>query len=275
MSNWLRSLFGFGPAATTRTVIGKISDIDLKNVAYIRDSGKRLSALHQLLGRYRGSVHEPKLKAAWEKSKKIHEYLLSKNRLHELELFHLQHTDHFINAFTAIIDAHQKHTGTKNAAPKLETLAEAAAAPPAAERNARRLKTVPVAEMVRPPARQEPLFNLSDPPAATPVLTVPAITINTFIKIPYRTEEAGNKLSETEIGCASSPYQKEEFLLYVSDHLGLSDITYVGNALVNIPNSNGSTPTGMVPIIQWQGFMYALNLNDFRLFPVKVFRRSA
>jgi hypothetical protein len=49
-------------------------------------------------------------------------------------------------------------------------------------------------------------------------------------------------------------------------------MSYVGNAIVNIPNNNGTYPTGYVPVIHWKGFLYVINLNDYRLFPVKMQR---
>ena len=53
------------------------------------------------------------------------------------------------------------------------------------------------------------------------------------------------------------------------------DISYVGNALVQIPGVNGDGAAGYAPVINWKGYMYALDLNDYRLYPVRIYRKNA
>lgn len=269
--NLLRQFFGFNGSAAKRTVVGSSLSVDVKDVAYIKESHERLTVLHDLYKRYKATRHEPKIRLVYEKTKDIHAYLVARNRLHELELFHLQHTDHFISTFKAIMDLHQQNYdagfGAAKPLPKPASLFEKFKA-----EKAKRKERIPVtSEMVVPLSRLKSILHVEDLKAEAPQLTVPEITINTYTKIPYRKEGAD---AGPEIGYTSTPQEKETFLLYVSAQLGISDVSYVGNALVNIPNNNGTNPTGIVPVIHWEGFLYALNLNDFRIFPVKVYRKS-
>lgn len=269
---FLRSLFGLNGSSNKRTVLGKSDRVDISQVAYIKESIENLHALHELYKRYKGSPHEGRIKRVWEKTKEIHAYLVARNRLHELALFHIQHTEHFISAFTAIINLHQqRHEGTFIAPPSkpaptnlFEKFSQ--------EKQKRKTGTAAGPEMVIPLSRLKSALHVEDLKAEAPMLTLPEITLNTYTKIPYRMPEPGELTAE--IGYTSTPQEKETFLLYVSAQLGISDITYVGNALVTIPNSNGGNPTGIVPVIFWEGFLYAINLNDFRLFPVKTYRKS-
>ena len=112
MIKLMRSLFGIGGSSNKRTVLGKSISVDLKDVEYIKDSSNRLSTLHELYTRYRGTPHEQKIKIVYEKTKNIHNYLVTRNRLHELELFHIQNTEHFINTFTVIMDVHQEYNAS-------------------------------------------------------------------------------------------------------------------------------------------------------------------
>ncbi len=79
------------------------------------------------------------------------------------------------------------------------------------------------------------------------------ISINTFAKVLYYKEDATGNLVAKEIGYTSSSLEKEGFLQHVSACLGIRSISYMGNALVTIDNNNGSQPTGLVPIIHWEG----------------------
>lgn len=266
MIEFMRSLFGLG--GSTRTVVGHSHSIDLKDVAYIKDSKARLTALHHLNKRYRGTTHEPKIRAVYEKTKAIHSYLVSKKRLHELELFHLQNTEHFINTYSVIMDAfEQRHDGPPGSAkgdPFFRKFATVNGKRPG--------EAYSQTEMVQPENRSETADTTDKDRLEVPRLSVPDILINTYTNIAY--EEAVDDLPAAEIGFTSSEPEKEMFLQHISARLGIDDISYVGNALVNIPNSNGSSPTGLVPVIHWKGYLYALNLNDYRLFPVKVYRKS-
>lgn len=265
MIEFMRSLFGLG--GSTRTVVGHSVSIDTKDIVYIKDSKARLTALHHLYKKYRGTPHEPKIRLVYEKTKNIHSYLLTKRRLHELELFHLQNTDHFINTYSVIMDAYlQHHDGTHGSTksdPFFRKISQV---------NGRGVEDRnPQSEMVKPDSGATAASSEKDR-IEVPSLTVPVILINTYANIPY--EEVDDDLPAAEIGLTSSEPEKEAFLQHISLRLGIDDISYVGNALVNIPNSNGTSPTGLVPVIHWKGFLYALNLNDYRLFPVKLFRKG-
>lgn len=265
MIEFMRSLFGLG--GSTRTVVGHSHSIDIKDVAYIKDSKARLTALHHVYKRYRGTPHEPKIRAVYEKTKAIHSYLLSKKRLHELELFHLQNTDHFINTYSVIMDAYEQgHEGTEGRRKGEPFFSRSGSV------NGRRPAESSQTEMVKPEISAGAANAGDKGRIEAPKLSVPVILINTYSNVPY--EEADDDLPAAEIGFTSSEPEKEIFLQHVSARLGIDDISYVGNALVNIPNSNGSSPTGLVPVIHWKGYLYALNLNDYRLFPVKIYRRG-
>lgn len=271
----MRSLFGLSGSSKRRTVLGKKLSIDVKEVEYIRESNIRLNTLHDLYNRYRGTPHAQKIKLVYEKTKKIHNYLAAKNMVHELELFHIQNTEHFINTFSVIIDVHQEYHGVARPASRAELNNEVVLLNnDKPEKVKRKEKTPGLPEMIRPLNNQRKVINTEASQQNVPSLSVPEITINTFAKIPFRKEEVADGALFNEIGFTSMPQEKEDFLRSISAHLGMEGITYVGNALVNIPNSNGTNPTGMVPIISWGGFLYAVNLNDFRIFPVKFYRKS-
>ena len=272
----MRSLFGLGGSSNKRTVLGKKLSIDVKDVEYIRESNLRLNTLHELYNRYRGTPHAQKIKLVYEKTKRIHNYLTAKNMVHELELFHIQNTEHFINTFTVIIDVHQEYHGAARPVSRAELNNDPVLLNNIKpEKVKRREKSTGIPEMIRPLNSQRQVINTEASQVHVPSLSVPEITINTFAKIPYRKEEGADGALFSEIGFTSMPQEKEEFLRAVSAHLGMEGIAYVGNALVNIPNSNGTNPTGMVPIISWGGFLYAVNLNDYRLFPVKFYKKSS
>lgn len=271
MKQFFRSLFGLDSAPKRMVVGSSLGNLSLeaKQLDYVKDSVARLTSLHELYKRYMGTAHENKLKAVWEKTKKIHHYLLARNRLHELELFHLQNTDHFITTFRVILDVRQQ----QGRPPKeIAAMVSASAAPleqaqrpqPARKRQ----NGSPRPELIKPLNRKAVFFMPEEAKREAPMLSLPQVSINTYAKIPYLLEDAVPGPELLEIGHTSSPQEKEVFLRYVSRQLGIQEVSYVGNALVNIPNESGSRPTGMVPILHWGGYLYALNLNDFRLFPV-------
>ena len=82
---------------------------DARAMQYIRASNARLNALHKLYDRYKHTPHAEKILAVFEKTKLIHNYLVTRKRIQELELFHVQNTEHFINTFTTVINVHERH----------------------------------------------------------------------------------------------------------------------------------------------------------------------
>jgi len=254
-------------------VVGTKADVDLREVAYIKNSNDRLAELSQLCSRYKGTPHAEKIQAVLEKTKTIHAYLVGKKKGHELELFHLQHTDHFLNTFTIILDAHQKQqsdtyaAGNRHQKPgslpeKLQTIKT--------KQNREAYRQI---EMVKPVEVPEQFSNSGKPAPVVPLLGVPSISIDTRAKLLYYKEDTSDNLIAKEIGYTSSELEKEGFMQHVATCLGIRGISYMGNALVTIANNNGGQPTGLVPVIHWEGFLYALNLNDYRLFPVKISRK--
>lgn len=294
MIKYVWTFLGMGGTATERKVVGESAPVGQREVTYIRDSNARLNALLQLVNRYRGTAHEPKLKAVFEKTRTIHAYLVGQKRPHELELFHVQHTDHFINTFTVIMEVHQSHqaiplppfppppppppppVAATNGERKAESKADVLLKRFEVERTRRNAEAGKVPEMVRPLSGQGQQVDTIDMRAQVPRLSVPAISIATYSKIIYLREHNTKGLMAPEVGFTSTNEEKGAFLLHVSARLGINVVgmAYYGNAIVTIPNCNGSTPTGYVPIIHWKSCTYALNLNDYRLFPVKIQRRS-
>jgi hypothetical protein len=289
MIKYVWSFLGFSGSTSGRKVVGAKAPADPKDGVYIKSSNARLTTLHQLVARYKGTPHEQKLKTVFEKTRNIHAYLVGKKRPQELELFHLQHTDHFINTFTVIIDVHQRQQagplppflqpeGTVRPGPETNGEAKASALLRKFEAESMRRKSEgsKAPEMVKPLPNQGAYAGTLELRTKVPTLTDPDIAIDTYSKVIYLREDSGKGLIAHEIGFTSTQEEKEAFVLYVSACLGINalGISYVGNGVVSIPNSNGSTPTGYVPIIHWKGYTYALNLNDFRLFPVRIHRRS-
>ena len=271
MISFLRSLFGLDEYAGNRTIMGNSGKVDVKDVGYIRNSNTRLALLFNLGNRYKGTPQAPKIQAVYEKTKSIHNYLIARKRVHELELFHVQHTDHFINTFTVIMDVYQsQHNGTN---------APAYVAP--------RAEALPGKLKVEKIGRPEPIDNRYPPakPISSPRplgytetagnkigrLTVPDIWINPAARILYEKQATPNGFVTKEVSFISTKQEQENFLLFVSNRLGIRDISYVGNAMVQIPG-NSAVPTGIVPVLYWNGFTYALNLKDYCLFPVRVNR---
>jgi hypothetical protein len=276
MIDSLRSFFGLQPTAN-RTVLGSVPNVDLKDVAYIKSSNKRLQALEALCARYKDTPHISKIVAVYEKTKSVHAYLVSKKRLHELKLFHLQHTDHFINTFGLIIEVHQRNAEITRAYEHGEPLSKSFSKsvleqfrPEKATANGLPLNPP---EPGKAPSSQGAFVYTEEAVTEVPRLSVPTVSINTYGKIIYLKEDNADGLVANEISYTSSPAEKEAFLLNVATRLGIRNISYVGNAMVNIPNHNGFNPTALVPIIHWQHAMYALNLHDYRLFPVRMQRK--
>jgi hypothetical protein len=268
MINFFRSLLGWRGPANTRTVAGNQVTLDRREAAYIQDSNTRLQALFNLGKRYKGTPQEARMQAVYEKTKTIHTYLVARKRSQELELFHLQHTDHFINTFNVIWQAHQIHPEGLATAPAPE---QAIPLPEATITKERKVE--------ERNKRQEPVHATNgrvslplpeEPKAQIPRLAAPNVRINPNAKVLYPIKEPNLKGETTkEIGFTSPALEKESFQAHISARFGIRNIAYMGNALVNIPDTAGPTHTGLVPIIQWAGSLYALNLNDNRLFPVK------
>jgi hypothetical protein len=257
MIDWLRSFFGWSGSANARTVVGHQEPVDIRQAAYIQDSNTRLNLLFHLYNRFRGTPHEAKIRSVYDKTKSIHAGLVERKRIRELELFHIQNTDHFINTFTVILDAHQKHARRPLAA------AGPTGSRPAAGNSSQ--------EPVMPTNGRAALAGLPAAGTQIPRLSAPVVRINPTARILYDLPEATPEAAKTkEIGLTSTAAEKESFQAHVSGRFGISDIAYLGNALVNIPDTSGPTPTGLVAIIQWQRQAYAVNFTDGRLFPVKL-----
>lgn len=282
MIDYFRSLFGLSGSGRRRTVLGHSVDIEIKDVKYIQSSKQRLDALFNIYNRFKNTSHAPRVKAVYDKSKVIHTYLVARNRLHELELFHIQHTEHFINAFTAILDAHQQKfeiaeaheipTATKESQePSRESALETLLNHFKAEKfqeNWNELSGKQDHNYGRTTRRAAPTAEVE---TLSPSLSIPTVSINTFEKTPYFPEG----LPARAIGYTSSSQEKFEFQQHLIHKLGIENIKYMGNSLVQMPGSNDSYPTGLVPIIHWSGFLYAVSLSDYRLFPVKTFRKGS
>ena len=264
----MRSFFGLDEPSEEETQEQDAQPFNPKEGEYIKASETRLTALFHLYTRYKGSPHADKMKAVFEKTESIHQYLVSRNRLHELELFHIQKTEHFLNAFSAILNYHQNSQGNgrqQRGGTQSESLFR--------KFLRKQERGQDGEEMVKATDSQGRSIHAPENEADVPKLAVPEITINTFARIAYVNENSLSGYKKGEIGYTSTEEEKEAFQSYVGLRLGIDAISYMGNALVNIPNSNGQNPTGFVPVIYWEGFLYALNLNDFRLFPVKMYRK--
>lgn len=270
MIDFLRSLFNWSGRGNARSVIGSPVTLDAKQAALVRESNVQLAALFNLCKKYMGTPYASKMRLVYEKTHTIHNYLVGKNRIQELAFFHLQNTEHFINTFTVILQVHQKQAPGNFSPPP----ATASLPPPALGRTAAGNK--PGDPMpVQGSAYQKPSGEmgkwLAAGQAQVPRLTVPQVRIDTTAMMLYKTrEKEGEELITREIGLTSPEEDKDKFVAHVASRFGLSQITYKGNALVYIPDTKASKPTGLVAIIYWQGHTYATNLRDDRLFPVKI-----
>ena len=264
MINFVRSLLRWTSFTNNRTVLGRPVSVDIREATYVQDSKTRLNALYHLYNRFRGTPHEQKLKLVYEKTKNIHAYLVARKKVHELELFHIRHTEHFINTFTVILDAHQRQQDSPLAAagaPGPSGYGAPAAARPWAQANP--------PQPVNPMNGGEPLLPPATGRTQIPRLSTPEIRINATARIRYYVKEASPEgLLTREIGLNSPAAETAAFLADVMARFGIGQISYLGNALVNIPDSSGANPTGMVPVIRWQGAPYALHLSQNRLYPV-------
>ncbi|WP_242919464.1 hypothetical protein [Pontibacter liquoris] len=271
MRDFLQGLFGQKGPAGNRTVAGTPVPINVKEAAYIRDSKQRLSALQALQGRYKGTPYAQKIKDVHDKTERIHTYLAERSRAYELELFHLQHTDHFLNTFTVILDVHRQQVrSTRSATARADAVIRRMVSGPFRKER----KEVKEARRQNLETSERVLADIAGSITNVPRLTVPEISINTYTKLIYLREDAPDSLIPHKIGFTSSPEEKEMFVSYVADRLGLEDITYIGNALVAIPIHQPAQPPEMVPVIHWNGSPYVLMLDDHRLFPVSTFRKQ-
>ena len=258
MIDFLRSLFGLESASGSRKVVGTPDKIKPNSLPYIQDSNRRLKALLELSNRYKNTPHEKMIRAVYLKTKRIHFYLIGRNREHELELFHLKHTDHFLNTFQVILDVHQLQQEP---------------AVSSDERSARRVISNPD-KKVKNRNRQhretsDEVYNqLLEAATYIPILSAPEISINTYSRLVYQ-EGAGIGAAK-EIGYSSTAAEKETFALYVSDKLGIEGVSYLGNTLVKMPDGAPET----APVIRWNGTAYVLCLDDEQLYPVTTFAKQ-
>ncbi|MCX2740719.1 hypothetical protein [Pontibacter anaerobius] len=277
MIKLLRTLFGLGGVTGNRKVVGSPESIDVKDVPYIEESNQRLAALQELYNRYKSTPYAQQLKAAYEKTKRIHTYLVARSRGQELEVFHLQHTDHFLNTFTVILHAHQQQLEQeKIPAPqkpqpvrKQDIMGRTLVIGPF--RSDR--KEVKAARMQNRETSQRVFVDIQEANTDVPRLALPEISINTYSKIVYLREDVSDGLTTNEIGFTATPEEKETFVNYISSRLGLHDITYAGNAMVYLPTHDSNHPAEMLPVIHWHGCPYVLNMEEFRLYPVRTYRK--
>jgi hypothetical protein len=230
MINFVRSLFGLNGSTSTRKVIGSTASFDPQEVNYIKDSNKRLNALLDLQKKYKGTAHEARLKLVLEKTKKIHWFLVSKKRVHELELFHIRNTDNFISTYALIIDVHQRHK--ENAFHALEIEAKVAQAKaietqkPAAEAslpkaeqaaNGSKGELFEIVEKIKQRNKQTSSVNAITLGTEVPRLAIPEVYINTVAKIFYHKENTPGKQVAHEISFVSSQQEKDAFQAYVAE----------------------------------------------------------
>ncbi|GAB3195305.1 hypothetical protein ABID22_003639 [Pontibacter aydingkolensis] len=303
MINFFRSLFGIGRPAGNRTVAGAPVAPDAKEAVYIKNSHRRLNTLNELYLKYKSTPHAEKIKAVLEKTKSIDAYLLAKKRVHELELFHIQHTDHFINTYAVIIEVYLRHAAPAIVSTPVQQPAAKIIPPPPPAPRQQKPKVYPhtmsrpfedkvedvlrkienetikgfhtaqkVTEMVRRVAGQAPYT----PPAATmnttkaQPLSVPVISIDTYSKIYYVKEQGVEGNVSGEIGFTSTAEEKEIFVAHIAMRLGIDQslLKYLGNTILTIPGG----PVAYMPVIYWKDCAYAISMHDYRLFPVNTYR---
>lgn len=271
---FLRTMFGW--PSEKRTVVNTSPSPEIKDQEHVKHAKAKLAALQDLLIRYRGTTHESSIQQVCEKTHTIQQYLLAKDRVHELALFHIQHTDHFLATFNTIKDFHENQANRPFDAAKAKSKAEILRKINEKDRASKAREKLKVSEFIKPLHSQGQFPQTEVVRVTVPAFSLPEISINTYSMIKYLRENALNELHENEVGFTSTEEAKENFLQTICFRLGINadEVGYFGNALVKIPNEDGSEPTGYVPILHWKGLMYAVNLNDYRLFPVKMFRRS-
>ncbi|WP_299991407.1 hypothetical protein [uncultured Pontibacter sp.] len=313
MIRFFRSFFGL-EQESTRTVMDHPGAADARAMQYIRASNARLNALHKLYDRYKHTPHAEKILAVFEKTKLIHNYLVTRKRIQELELFHVQNTEHFINTFTTVINVHERHIKDSYVPerekpkplpqvqkPRPQGQASAQPAPPRpvpprpdnpgqpfeskVEQVLKRIESETikgiytaqkVTEMVKRVANQAPMGQPDVLQAKVPTLGVPIIAIDTYSRVFYAPELEGGATMSREISFTSSDADKDVFLQHVASKLAVpkEEISYIGNTMLAIPDTKGPSPARHVPIVHWRGFPYAVSLMDYRLFPVRMHRKS-
>lgn len=278
MIQFMRSLFGLNGSSSTRTVVGKEDSFDSREVAFIRDSNSRLAELLNLHKKYKGTLHEEKIKSVYEKTKKIHWFLVSKKRFHELELFHIRNTDHFTNTYNLIIDIHQRHKESvfNTLTPEQQEVEEPAPLLKSASNGNGRSKgeLFDIVEKARQKGKPTKAAYTDETGAVVSSLSIPEVSINPIAKVFYFKEDSLGKQVPYEISFISTQQEKDAFQAYVSERLGIKDIYYVGNARINIPHYVSAAPDEMVPVVYLRNYLYALTLQDYRLFPVKINRKT-
>lgn len=297
MIQLLRSFFGLNDTPTNRTVIGNVTgtglNFTLQEIKYIKESNNRLASLLQLSKRYKGTPHEEKLKSVYEKTKKIQAFYLSKKRIHELELFHIQNTDNFINTFSLIIDVHERHkeNAFKNYNPEIATpisistkepepvsikepQVQKSVTPRPSSNGRKESELADIAQKVKSRSKREGTAVTEDIATEVLPLSIPEISIDTVARVSYEKEEALGKTLRSEISFISNLQEKEAFQAYIATRLGIKNIYYVGNAKIITPNPGVLNPEEIVPVIYWGKHSYILTLPDYRLFPVNISRKS-
>ncbi|TPE43257.1 hypothetical protein [Pontibacter mangrovi] len=274
MREFLRTMFGLNGQTGNRKVVDSTAGADEEKTPYLRESEQRLKALQELCAKYDGTPYAAHFKAALERTRRIHTYLAGRGRGHELELFHVQHTDHFLSTFTAILEAQQEPQ-------ELPQQQEKPISKPGVRgrtvvfgpfRSER--KEVKAVQNTNRATSQRAYSDIAETKTEVPRLSMPEIAINTYAKIVYLREDVSDGLTTCEIGFTSPPEEKAAFESYVAASIGLSDITYVGNAMVYAPPQGKPQPAEMVPVIHWHGAPYALHLEELRLYPVRTYRKQ-
>jgi hypothetical protein len=263
MIQWVRSVLGLEVTPGNRSVLGKQVNMDVREAQHVQNSDNRLKLLQTLRHQYKGTPHAPKINLVYEKTRNIHDYLVDQKKLTELELFHLQNTDNFINTFALIKTAHAKAQVEK----KVETGTE-----DHSHKNPANIGSERTTSYARPFNNTAVKGNLT--PNPDPGLNIPAISINTYTRINYVRLGAASDLSTYEIGATATYQEKEYFLATVATRVGLykPDIAYVGNTQVILPENKNSNTLSHVPVINWRGSLYAIDLTDYRLYPVRINR---
>jgi len=265
MSGFWRSLFGSKKAGSNRKVVGLPGNIPVNELPYIQESNRRLQALKQLGTQYKNTPHLRQIEQVYHKTKRIHTYLVERGRGHELELFHLQHTDHFLNTFTVIMNVHQLHHDVQQetvVADVRRTVANPFKRDNKNGHNHRALNRK-VSQQVFEDTKQSI--------SSVPKLGLPEIALNTYSRLVYLKVETPDVQRTHEIGYTSDQEEKDAFIKYVSEKLGIHHISYIGNTMVLFPGHSHNMAE-LVPVIHWNGSLYVVCLEEARLYPVRMFR---
>jgi hypothetical protein len=283
MIKFVRSLFGLNGSAANRTVLGThtTTNFDLQEVAYIKDSNNRLSALAALQKKYKGTRHEDMFLKVYEKSKRIHWYLVSRKRIHELELFHIRNTDNFLSTYGLIIDVHRRHQESNFPVSELEPEPAPRKEPPVrkplstvdnTKTSSPKGELFDIVEKVKQRSKSATVVYALEAGTLVPALNIPEVSINTVAKIYYTRENTPGKQVALEVSFVSSQQEKDNFQFYVSERLGMKDIYYVGNARIKLADGSGQEQEDTVPVFYLRNYLYAITLQDFRMYPVKITR---